>query len=379
MSFRPEESFKSFEILDQFVAEKKGESKDAVQKRETEKVPVDEAPGSGERVRESGEEQKHPESSDEKPEQKEEAVLTSSESEDSSETKAPSESEEAESDKHSWTTKSGKKYEASMQELQNAWSLYDENKRRMSELDGEKKKLEKKIVLAEHHEKFVTEKLSKLEGNDLLKAVLEEAHKVNPKIESALQGYYDSVFSEAQKVMGMSSDQREMYEAKKKASFYENQEKQRMESEKKAQIEKSVNQRLSEIKKTWEVDDKLIDSAYSLALNKKWISEKTSHQEALETIEEIVAEYTFEQKALDSFKKLKVEADDSALNDMIDWQFRNRKAGKKELEERIKKLYLKEPESEPVKKKKPKKEEPAAQPQMRILRGNQLPEGSSFL
>src|SRR3990167_4855911 len=37
-------------------------------------------------------------------------------------------------EKISWETKAGKKHEATIQEMKNAWSLYTENKRRMSEL-----------------------------------------------------------------------------------------------------------------------------------------------------------------------------------------------------------------------------------------------------
>jgi hypothetical protein len=246
-----------------------------------------------------------------------------------------------ESTKIKLETKSGKEAEVSFEELKNDYWGKQEISRQFSELDNQKKEFQTQLEAAKGFNEF-NDNISKLEGDDLLLAVLNKANELNPQLEKAFEDYYNRIFETAQVVKDLSPEQKELYEAQQKVKSFESKEQQRETEALQKQHEDFKSKRSADIRKKWSVDNDLIDGAYTYALNNRLIDrEKTSLEETFRVVEDIVAEYTYEGRALGALQSIKSDkAEDlKAVNDLIDWQFRNPKAGDKELKARAKKLY----------------------------------------
>lgn len=286
------------------------------------------------------------EETSEETEEKDETEAEDSEETEESEDKSE-ESEEAEeadeadeSPMISWETKKGEKFEASEQELKSAYCLYEENKKRMTEISNEKKELEQDLMVAQQSTEF-TNKIKTLEGQDLLLAVLDQANTHNPKVEQALEAFYSKVFKEAQTVASMTPQERAAYDQQKKLEYYESQEQTRVQQEKASQEANFIRTERERIKTDWSVDDSLVTEANKVAIQKGLINETTPLNKASETVEAIIKDYVFEGRAKEVLDVINPELklDISVLDDLVEWQFRNPKAGAEALEKRAKKLF----------------------------------------
>lgn len=274
---------------------------------------------------------------------------------------------------HKWSTKAGDEFEATLQELRNDYCGKQELSRRFSEFDLRQKEFEEQLARGTQFETFEKE-VSSLQGDDLLLKVLETANQMNPQLEQAFEAYYNKVFNEASKVLQMTPHERDLYEAQKKAAFYEKKEQERATRSAEVKKQEFINSRVEGIKGSWKVDNELIDSVYNLSLQRGWISETDPIDKILDTVESKVARYVFEDKAEAVLKKVAPELanNDECISDLASWQERNPNKGRKDLEARAKKLFGQEqkPEKRPVNKPKKRTKPKKQNNEMTILRGN---------
>lgn len=239
-----------------------------------------------------------------------------------------------------WETKKGEKFSASEQDLKSAYCLYDENKKRMTALSEEKKELEAEISIARQTAQF-NEKLSGLEGNDLLVAILDQAHAINPKVEAAMEAFYSNIYKEANVTATMNPEQRAAYDKEKRLAYFEQQEQQREQQNKFKQEEDYKSSARERIKTEWSVDDALVSEANRLAVNRGFIDETTPLDKSVKVVEGIIADYVYENRAKEILNAINPDlvGDISNLDELVEWQFRNPRAEQKALEQRAKKLF----------------------------------------
>lgn len=238
-------------------------------------------------------------------------------------------------------SKSGKTVEFSLQDVVNDVYGKKEISRRINELHEWKKENEQVLERGAVFNEFA-DRISALEGEELLKTALNELNKVNPKLEAAFAAHYDRIFQEAEKTSRMSPEEKERYtEQKTLAKYRAKEEESKRQDEARKQTE-FISTTLESISKKWDVKDKELNALYKHATENKIIDPKTTPlPDVLKQLDSLAAEHAFTVKAAAVLEKInKALSDDSdAINDLVDWQFLNPRADVKQLQDRAKKLY----------------------------------------